>query len=178
MMLLLLLACLPRNTGETNLIPVSANEESAESTVPCGTITANLFSDARYPLSVVVPAEWDTIIGHEGGNPRLTLVDPETRARLEVSVRPGAEIGPAPRRGCEWTFSNLANYRVLNGFLPIQAASCTPDDPLHARVLGYFVVQDGDAFDFLSVVPPGALRAGKHAIDRALSGVRLRERNK
>lgn len=173
MILLLLLACPPRNGGETALIPVSA-QESGEGVVPSGTITGSTFADGRYPLTVVVPAQWDSVIGQEGNNLRLALVDPITRARLEVSVRAGAEIGPAPRRGCEWTFTSLANYRVLTGFRPVQAASCTPDDPLHARVLGYFVVQNGDAFDFLSVIPPGALRAGKHATDRALSGVRLR----
>lgn len=173
MMLALFLACPPKNTGETTLVPVDLAVVGPGAARPSGTITSGTFSDSRYPLSVTVPGNWDSVIGQEGNNPRLTLIDPDTHARIEVSVRAGGDMGPVPRRGCDWTFTDLANYRVLSGFRPLQAASCTPDNPLHARVLGYFVVRSGDAYDFLSVVPPGALRAGKIATDRALAGVRL-----
>ena len=172
---MLFLGCPAQHVAAVPTLRPAEGEPVGTEAVPTGGVRDGTWFDVDYPLSIVVPIGWQALAGERGANPRLTLVDPETHARLEVSVRPGSERGPSPRRGCDWHFIDWGNYRTLPGFRPTQAATCTPDDPLHARVLGYFVVHKDNAYDFLAVVPPGALLAGKSATDRALGGVRLRD---
>ncbi len=139
-----------------------------------GTVVAGVWEDASYPYALRVPEGYEVAAAPEGQNPRLTLVDPGTRARVEVSVFAREARGPRSRRGCTWDFVDTARYRQLAFDGEITIATCTPDDPLHARVLGYFVEHRGSAYDIEAILPPGNLLEGKAAADRAVAGLRFR----
>lgn len=151
----------------------NAPDPGAVQAVAAGSVTGGVWTDARYPYTLRVLEGWELVPGTDGQNPRATVVHGETRARLEVSAIPGGALGPRPRVGCSWSFTDSAHYRALN-VNPVTVATCTPDDPRHARILGYFLVRDGVAYDLEAVLPPGGLLAGKEATDQAVSAFRLR----
>jgi hypothetical protein len=173
----LLTACPVKHGDTVELVAAAAPVERAPPP-PTGSEHDGVWTDARYDIAVRLPDGWEVITGLEGENPRLTLVDPVTRARVELSVREGGGIGPVARRGCTWHFTDTAGYRALVAPLPVRTATCTPDDPHHARVLGYYTTGAGDsasvAYDVEAVLPTGRLIDGKSAADRAIGGVRIR----
>lgn len=140
--------------------------------VPAGSVMDGVYVDREWPLSVRVPEGWDVEIG-TGDAVRATFVDPETRVRVEFSAWRG-EAGPRERKGCVWTFEDLAHYRAVRVPEPVTVATCTPDDPKRARVLGWFVGREGVAWSAEAVVPEGVLGPGKEAAERVIAGWRLR----
>jgi hypothetical protein len=168
---LLLVAC-PRSNPPTPNLVESADAETRAKLA--GTMENGTWQDARFPWTIRAPSGWEALPGVEGLNPRLTLIHTETRARLEVSVREDGVLGPVARRGCTWAFESEGGYRALPGIRPLVAATCTPEDRQHARVLGYFLVSGGLAWDVELVAPPGALIDAKRQSELVLSTFRLR----
>lgn len=151
-----------------------ASERAAASAEVTGVVVDGVWEDRGYPYALRVPEGFEVAASPEGVNPRVTVVDPATRARVEVSVHAHQPRGPRPRRGCTWDFVDAAPYRQLAFDGEVAIATCTPDDPLHARVLGYYVVHRGSAYDIETVIPPGRLADGKAAGDRVVAGLRFR----
>jgi len=173
--LLLVAAAGCRHPGGRAALVESGDERAAEAaSAPAGAVADGVWSDARYPWTIHVPSGWEVVPGVDGENPRLTLVDGRTRARLEVSVFPGGALGPRERRGCAWEFTDTAGYRALAVPGPMTVGTCTPEDARYARVLGYYLQHDGVAYDVEEVLPPGKLLDGKAAADACLGGLRLR----
>ncbi len=172
MLLAWLLAC-PRAAPEAEPALVDTSRGAAR-VEPAGIVTAGVWEDAEFPYVLRVPEGYEITPGLRGQNPRVTLVDPSTRARVELSVYPGGPRGPRERRGCAWTFVDTARYRQLALAADVTIGTCTPADPRHARVLGYFVEHAGSAYDLEAIIPPGKLIDGKAAAERAVGGVRFR----
>jgi hypothetical protein len=170
LLLLVLLSC--RHAAAPDPALLSSPPAAAE-IVPAGAVVDGVWEDARYPWTMRVPRGWEAVVGEEGHGPRLTIVHSESRARLEVSVRDDAAPGPRPRRGCAWTFESDGGYRAIPGAGPLRAATCSPDEAQDARLLGYFLVRGGRAWDFEVVAPPGALLEAKRQTDQVLSTVRF-----
>lgn len=160
-------------TKREALVEGEGSAPAGGSASPTGALRDGVWADQRYPWALHVPPGWEVLPGEEGANPRVTLVHLDTRARLEVSVVAGGELGPRERRGCAWEFTDDGGYRALAIPGPIRVGTCTPDDARHARVLGYFVRHDAAAYDLEEVLPPGRLVEGKAAADALLGGFRL-----
>lgn len=152
----------------------TASPGSAPLTAPSGALADGVWTDAHFPWTLRVPPGWQAIAGAEGTNPRLTLVEAATRARVEVSVYPEGTLGPRPRRGCTWEFTDEAGYRALTLPGPVKVGTCTPEDARYARVLGYYVAHEGVAYDLEEVLPPGKLVPAKLAADACLGAFRFR----
>lgn len=173
--LLLLAAVGCRHPGKRAELVQDPGARAAEAPrAPAGSVVDGVWNDARFPWTIHVPSGWEVVPGVEGENPRLTLVDGTTRARVEVSVFPGGALGPRERRGCAWEFTDTAGYRALAVPGPMTVGTCTPEDARYARVLGYYLQKDGVAYDVEEVLPPGKLVDGKVAADACLGGLRLR----
>lgn len=168
-----LAGCRPRATPLA-LVREAEVSGSATPAAPSGTFANGTWSDARYPWSIHVPPGWEVLPGTERTNPRLTMVHTESRARVEVSVVPDGRLGPRPRRGCTWAFEDLGGYRALAIVGPVKVGTCSPEDARDARVLGYFLVEEGIAYDIEAVLPPGRLLEGKEVTDTMVGGFRLR----
>ncbi len=175
MILALVFAACPKLHAPAALVDEGSDAASTAGQVPTGSVQAGIWADQSYPWTLRVPPAWTAQPGLEGGGPRLVLVHRGTGVRVEVSVVPGAAVGPRPRPGCEWQFEDLAGYRALV-LTPLVAATCTPEDARNPRVLGYFLVEDGDAYDLEAVIPPGQLLAGKTAADALWAGFRVANR--
>lgn len=167
------LACRPR-AKPLELLRAAEVTAPAVPAVPSGAFSNGAWNDARYPWSLHIPPGWEVLPGTEGSNPRLTLVHTATRARVEVSVSPDATLGPRARRGCDWAFEDVGGYRALAVPGPVKVGTCTPKDARDARVLGYFLVDQGVAYDIEAVLPPGRLVEGKDVTDTMVGGFRLR----
>lgn len=166
-------ACRPRATP-LQLVREAEGGAQTTAAAPSGAFANGTWADARYPWSLHVPPGWEVLPGAEGANPRLTLVHTESRARVEVSVAPDGSLGPRPRRGCTWSFEDVGGYRAMAVPGPIKVATCSPEDARDARVLGYFILDQGVAYDIEAVLPPGRLLQGKDVTDTLVGGFRLR----
>ncbi len=173
MILLLVLGGCPRPLPPAALVDDASDDASGAGQVPAGSVQGGIWTDERYPWTLRVPPTWTAQPGVDGGGPRLVLVHAGTGVRVEVSVVPNGAVGPRPRPGCEWTFEDHAGYRALV-ITPLVAATCTPEDARNPRVLGYFLVEGGEAYDLEAVIPPGQLLAGKDAADALWAGFRVK----
>ncbi|GDX81204.1 hypothetical protein LBMAG42_30150 [Deltaproteobacteria bacterium] len=166
-------ACRPR-AAPLALVREADSSAPTSAAEPSGSFTNGTWTDARFPWSLHVPPGWDVLPGAEGSNPRLTLVHTESRARVEVSASPNGILGPRARRGCTWAFEDVGGYRALAVPGQVKVATCSPEDARDARVLGYFIVDQGIAYDIEAVLPPGRLLEGKEVTDTMVGGFRLR----
>lgn len=140
---------------------------------PAGKVMDGQFIDATYPLAVRVPDDWVVTIGEGQGETRVRLLNPATKVELIFYAWTG-DPTPRPHADCSWSFTDVGHYRVVRVPEAILTATCTPDDPDHARILAYFLAKDGVAFSAEEVLPPGTLTTGRDAADSVLAGWRFR----
>lgn len=170
--LAILPACRAKNAAVALILGENANEGTTAA-APSGAVLNGVWQDSEFPWTLRLPPDWEVVPGSHGGNPRVTLIHRESRARIEVSAWPDGELGPRPRRGCSWSFEDVGGYRALAIAGPIKVATCSPDDARDARILGYFLLEPGTAYDIEAVLPPGRLIDGKDATDAVLGGLRF-----
>ncbi|MDP2305978.1 MAG: hypothetical protein Q8P18_08115 [Pseudomonadota bacterium] len=142
--------------------------------VPTGRVTADVYVDGTFPLSVPVPKGWVATPGHDGGEVRVVLQDPDGDVTVTIAGTRGDALAPRPIPGCTWTFIDAARYRAVKVRAEILAATCTPDDPDDPRVLAYVVSHEGMLWHVEGRVTPGRLRPGKADLDQVAGGVRFR----
>jgi hypothetical protein len=121
---------------------------------------------------IPVPGEWSALPGTESSDLRATLTHLPTGTRLEIRVLPSSSTVLPPREDCVWSFSDEAHYRSVPEGDRTQVATCTPHDPLGARVLASVLDLDGEQVLIEAAVPPGFLVEGKRAVDALVVDVR------
>ena len=157
--------------GPGTMVEVPGVPGAAEA---AGRIVDGTYTDARWPLTVAVPAGWTNTVGHDGDEARATFVDPEGDVRITVAVTPGDTLAPRTLPGCTWTFQDVARYRTVRVPEPVLVGTCTPEDPAGARILTWVVAHDGVRWHIEGEVTPGRLPAAQADLDGFVAGVRFR----
>ncbi len=170
--LAILPACRAKNAGPALVLGEEGGSGAAAS-MPSGALVNGIWQDSEFPWTLRLPPDWEVLPGRSGANPRVTLIHRESRARIEVSAWANGDLGPRPRTGCSWSFEDVGGYRALAIAGPVKVATCSPDDARDARILGYFLVEAGTAYDIEAVLPPGRLIDGKDTTDAILGGFRI-----
>jgi hypothetical protein len=140
---------------------------------PAGLLVGDTWRDVDHPFALRPGPSWRIRAGDRTERLRVTFENEALGVRLNAYAISGGDTTPRPRDGCTWTFDDTSRYRALRVTDPVRVATCTPDDPLAARVLGTFVVRDGVAWHFEAVIPAGRLVVGKQASDDLLASVRF-----
>lgn len=168
--LLLLVGC-PKPTTEARPPLI---ETHAVVPVPTGRVDQAVYVDSLYALSVAVPKGWVATPGSNGGDVRVVLQDPEGDLIVTIAGTRADTLAPRPLPGCTWTFTDAARYRAVKVRTEVMAATCTPDNPEHPRILAYMVAHEGMVWHVEGKITPGRLGPAKVDLDLAAGGIRFR----
>lgn len=141
--------------------------------VRAGTVQNGEYLDADWPIRMRVPEGWTATPGARDEPLRLSLREPRTQVGLELRIYADGPVGPRSREGCAWTFETEGHFRAVRVADPVVVATCTPDEPLAPRVLGYYFKRGEAVYALESVLPVGHLIDGKSMADDAVGGVRF-----
>ena len=129
------------------------------------------YHDGSYPFSVAVVEGWVARPGMTEDALRVVFEHVPTGAALEVWVFHESPTAPRPRAGCAWSFSDQGSYELLRAADAREVATCVPDDPDDALILGAYMVRSALAYHFELEVPAGRLLQARRAADDLLAGV-------
>jgi hypothetical protein len=134
------------------------------------------FSDSRYPISIAVPEGWVAEVQEESGPFRVAITEMSTQTRVELWVfLEGGDL-PAKREGCHWSFRDTNASEMLSVPVPVQVATCTPDQPSGPHILADRFVLAGAAYEIDVIIPVGRLAEGYAAATEMLAGVHVGEK--
>jgi len=170
LLVLTLLGCPPKRAQGDDpplviVVPVAPADPVGE------VIGPGPWTDPAGLLGLVIPEEWAGLAGPPAGSLVLTLSHPSGVQVQLWEFAGSGQIGPRPRPGCEWMFSDEGRHRVVPALAPAITGTCLSDDPHGPVVQGWYGRVRGREVHVEVVYPAGRVIEGRAVVEPVLSAL-------
>jgi hypothetical protein len=123
-------------------------------------------------LSLVIPQGWTGTSGPPAGSLVLTLDHAASGVEVQVwEFAASGQVGPRPRPGCEWMFTDEGRHRLVPALTPAITATCLGEDPQGQIVQGWYGRVRGREVHVEVLYPAGRIVEGRAVVEPLLEGI-------
>lgn len=137
-------------------------------------VLAGSWTDPAGVLGLDIPPGWTGRSGPPAGSLVLTLDHEATGVQIQLWEFAGSgQVGPRPRPGCEWMFSDDGRHRVVPALMPSITATCLADEATAPVVQGWYGRVRGREVHVEVIYPAGRIIEGRAVAEPVLTGLHV-----